>query len=60
MILKLAFSILILISSINCQDNVKLSKIKLKDNLFVDKNGRIKLFHGENYVNKGFPWYLKI
>ena len=58
-ILKSLLVAIILANNIDClknRDN-ELSKIKLKDNLFVDEYGRVKLFHGANYVNKGFPWY---
>ena len=40
-----------------CNKTGPLNKIKLKNSRFVDNYGRVKLFHGGNYVNKVFPWY---
>ena len=34
-----------------------LSPIHVEDGYFVDKEGRVRLFHGINSVIKGFPWY---
>ena len=39
-----------------------LQKIKLEENtkgsrFFVDEFGRVRLFHGTNFVEKVFPWY---
>ena len=49
---------IILLSILFLFGNVEsLSKIKLNGHQFVDNYGRVKLFHGANYVNKEFPWY---
>ena len=35
-----------------------LPKIKVRsDGHYVDESGRVRIFHGFNAVNKGFPWY---
>lgn len=48
----LAVSLLLLIVYCNASANVRVS-----DSLIVDDSGRVRLYHGINFVNKGFPWY---
>ena len=45
------------LNSIECKSNGALNKIKLAGNYFVDSSNRVKLFHGANYVKRGYPWY---
>lgn len=53
---SLLLSVLFLASSIVF--SMQLSKIKVRyDGHYVDKDGRVRIFHGFNAVNKGFPWY---
>ena len=38
--------------------SAELSRIKVRqDGHFVDNQGRVRIFHGFNAVNKQFPWY---
>lgn len=52
----LAFVLLIVlhffITTLNGSPNVHVS-----DTFIVDDAGRVRLYHGVNFVNKGFPWY---
>lgn len=53
-ILNILFLSLILTLLIDKIEN--LSKIKIKNNWFVDQDDRVVLFHGINSVEKKFPW----
>jgi endoglycosylceramidase len=45
------------LNSIESKFNDALNKVKLNGNYFVDNYGRVKLFHGANYIKRGYPWY---
>jgi endoglycosylceramidase len=51
------FLFFFLVLNKNLINSSELSKIKLNSNQFIDKYGRVKLFHGGNYVAKESPWY---
>ncbi len=33
------------------------ANVHVNESLIVDDAGRVRVFHGANFVNKGFPWY---
>jgi endoglycosylceramidase len=33
------------------------ANVHIVDSYIVDDAGRIRIYHGANFVNKGFPWY---
>ena len=33
------------------------ANVRVSGSLIVDDAGRVRLYHGANFVNKGFPWY---
>ncbi len=33
------------------------ANVHVVDSLIVDDAGRVRIYHGINFVNKGFPWY---
>lgn len=33
------------------------ANVHVSESLIVDDAGRVRIYHGANFVNKGFPWY---
>ena len=33
------------------------ANVHVSDSLIVDDAGRVRIYHGANFVNKGYPWY---
>lgn len=33
------------------------ANVHVSESLIVDDSGRVRIYHGANFVNKGFPWY---
>ncbi|CAF4215396.1 unnamed protein product, partial [Adineta steineri] len=33
------------------------ANVYVSDSLIVDDSGRVRIYHGVNFVMKGFPWY---
>ncbi len=33
------------------------ANVHVSDSLIIDDAGRVRIYHGANFVNKGFPWY---
>jgi endoglycosylceramidase len=33
------------------------ANVHVSDSLIIDDAGRTRIYHGVNFVNKGFPWY---
>jgi endoglycosylceramidase len=33
------------------------ANVHVNDTLVIDDAGRVRIYHGVNFVNKGFPWY---
>jgi hypothetical protein len=33
------------------------ANVHVEGSVIVDESGRIRLYHGVNFVNKGIPWY---
>jgi endoglycosylceramidase len=33
------------------------ANVHVSDSSIVDEAGRFRIYHGANFVNKGFPWY---
>ena len=33
------------------------ANVHVTESFIVDDAGRIRIYHGANFVNKGFPWY---
>jgi endoglycosylceramidase len=33
------------------------ANVHVSESFIIDDAGRIRIYHGVNFVNKGFPWY---
>lgn len=33
------------------------ANVHVSDSLIIDDAGRVRIYHGVNFVNKGYPWY---
>ncbi len=33
------------------------ANVHVNDTLIIDDAGRVRIYHGANFVNQGFPWY---
>lgn len=56
--MKSRYAVLIFLVLQLGQLSAELSRIKVRqDGHYVDNQGRVRIFHGFNAVNKAFPWY---
>ena len=54
---QFAVSVILLCLTVFVSKTVGSANVHVENALIVDDAGRVRLYHGVNYVNKGFPWY---
>lgn len=58
--IKLVVSLICIYLVVLVSETTASAGVHVDNALFVDTNGRNRIYHGANFVQKGYPWYPEI